>query len=447
MSPFDPSRRILVIGEAFIDYGVRERSFRLGGVFHAARALRAIGIPYTLVVAAPEYLHSDVYKYADILGAQNCWIAGRTVGAPALLLIYDEYETGASSNEELLRAARKNVWNEEVACASIDMFQPTDILLFPGNYPAERIVSAASARGARIHIDAQYDCDLASIARAAGGFVDTVVVSVPLQRSRGKSLDLLWEEIAVHARALLVKENRGGSRIYFGNGMQAEAPAFPTPHAHGVGVGDCFDCIWLAAHADESPELRLARASYYAGLYAHTRDFEQFYADAADALNADEAIVGLAGLRLPWEERAQKRIYVAAPDFPNVATDALDELADALTHHGFHPLRPIQEHGLYTEDLGQSGARELFQCDVDAILNSALLIAVPLTNDPGTFAELGFAHAKGIPTILWDHRLAPSNIFAAQTADVHCYTLSEVIDAAYAAIGRTAPARMTERND
>jgi nucleoside 2-deoxyribosyltransferase len=396
-----------------------------------------------MIVAAPDYLIPAVERYANLLGAEN-WIAGRTRGAPSLLLIYDQHETGAGLNEEVLREAREVIWDEQIASAALTRFDATDLLLFPGIYPAAPLIRTAAEHGARIHVDAQYNLDITPLVEAAGGALNTVFISLPLGDRALADPEIMWKAYSSSTQTLVLKENRGGSRVFFGNDSRAESPAFPmSSSAHGVGVGDCFDCIWIAARDDSQPHYRLARASYYAALYANTYNFEEFERDARDAATADNLVVSLAGLRLRWENRPRKRIYIAAPDFPGVNTATLDDLCTALRHHGFDPLRPILEHGLYTEGVSASEARELYEKDVAAILNAALLIAVPITNDPGTFAELGFAQSRGIPTVLWEQENVPKNLFVQYTAAVTCRTLAEVIDATYAAVGLTTSATST----
>lgn len=431
MFPLDPSTQIVVIGEVFVDVAVEAQLVRLGGIFHAARALDASKVPYSLAYIAPEYLSTAILDYAQKLGAQEAVGIGTTVGGPAVLLAYDLTEAGQRSNYELLRDSKTSTFDPSTLGNLLSKFRPTDILIFPGRYPVEEIVRLSHASGARVHIDAQYDADPVALAAAVRAPFHTVFFSksaqVPARQIDRWSTDLLSRT----ANVVVWKENRGGSRAIMADNRTIAAPAFPTRTVHSIGVGDCFDCIWIAGHESENSVERLTRASYYASLYASTLHHEEFCREVQGAASMDAMILSARGVRIPWETRQKYTIYIAAPDFPNVDISPLDMLCSALAYHNFRGYRPIQENGLYTAETAPGEALRIYNSDRGALERAAVVVAVPLTSDPGTFAELGYAAAAGIPSILWDVKRVPENLFAWRCASRVCMTIAEVIDAIF----------------
>jgi hypothetical protein len=53
------SSNLLLIGQVFVDVTLgsagEQIKLRLGGIFHAARAVWAMGVPYVLAYVAPDY--------------------------------------------------------------------------------------------------------------------------------------------------------------------------------------------------------------------------------------------------------------------------------------------------------------------------------------------------------------------------------------------------------
>ena len=410
---------------------------RLGGIFHGARALHAAKIPYSLAFIAPEYLTAAVVEYAQKLDACEAVRIGSTVGGPAVLLAYDLTEAGQGGNYELLRDAKTSAFDPDPLRTLLSKRKPTDILVFPGRYPVEEVVRLSHSSGARVHLDAQYDADPAALAESVDRPFSTVFFSTSAEVLATETDPWRTNLIPKAAKVLVWKENRGGSRAILADNAVITAPAFPTRTAHSIGVGDCFDCVWIAGRDSEDPEARLTRASYYASLYASTLHHEEFCREIEGAAAMDGAVISAQGVRLPWETRPQYRIYVAAPDFPGVDTTPLDKLCSALAYHNFRGYRPIQENGLYTGASTSREALNIYNGDREALDSAALVIAVPLTSDPGTFAELGYAAAAGIPSILWDLKRVPGNLFAWQCADRVCANIAEITDSVFALLKPT----------
>ena len=85
------ARPICLVGQALIDvtlpqYG-RPYKMRLGGILHAARALWAVGIPYALAYASPDYLTAQVEEYAKAHGAVAAGQFASISGSPNVVII------------------------------------------------------------------------------------------------------------------------------------------------------------------------------------------------------------------------------------------------------------------------------------------------------------------------------------------------------------------------
>jgi nucleoside 2-deoxyribosyltransferase len=189
----------------------------------------------------------------------------------------------------------------------------------------------------------------------------------------------------------------------------------------------------------DAPEA-LAVASFVASLYASTWSHEDFQDSVNTLLTMVDDAAGMRGTRIRWEDRKAHTIYIAAPDFPDVDTTPIDALVASLEYHNFGARRPVKEHGLFTSDLSEQNAKQMYRDDLNLLESAQLVIAVPLVNDPGTFTELGVASALTIPTILWNPRNLPPNLFAWSSADRRCKELHEVIDAVFVALTKPSSA-------
>ena len=435
MTPFDSEKRVLVIGDIYIDTHADHGYIRLGGVFHAARTLHAIGATYAIAFLAPSYLHESIQAFLKQLGCIDYASVGEVHGAPGVVIIKESLESGDIGYDDLLREARRVQWNDSALLALLERFAPTDILIFPGAFPLENVIIESRRIRARLHVDGQYlPSFVDDVIRLSP--LDTVFLSAPSTALKlsGGDPSQLWQTVRSHITSLVIKENRGGSRAFFGV-QQAEAPAFPTKTIHSIGVGDCFDALVITAHSTEPVAHTLGRAAYYASSYASTFDHDVFVDEIAHALKIDANVCQLSGKRLRWEQRPQHHVYLAAPDFPDVATTKLDSLEAALRYHNFSPHRPIKENGLAIAGSAVPHQRALFRADIELIDKCSLLIAVPLTADPGTFAELGYFSALHRPTILYEATAPIFNLFVRNCASRVCSTLGGVIDSVFELLG------------
>jgi nucleoside 2-deoxyribosyltransferase len=437
--PCDGSRRILVIGEVFVDRHVDQSLVRLGGLFHVARALHALEANYAAAYVCPAYLDEDCSSRLPSLGAHSFAKIGNVIGAPNVIEIRESSEAGHQGYDDLLREQRSIRFSTTELERLLRDYRPTDVLVLSGEIKPQALGTLLRS-GARLYVDADHDTEDAwSATKPHTVFCSTS--GEPFRRC-GRDPEALRQHYSNAGAALVVlKENRGGSRMWVPASDQSaqEAPAFPTRTEHSVGVGDCFDAVWITVLDSEPPASRLRAAAYVASIYASTFDHRTFVRDVASVLRSrDTNAAELHGIRLSWERRANKNIYFAAPDFPEIDTRLIDMLEEAVQYHNFRPRRPVKEMGLANSSMTVSERRELYFRDLELLESCDALIALPLTDDPGTFAELGRFSSTARPSILFDPSGRVGNLFARNVADRICRSCTEVIDALFELLGRTS---------
>jgi nucleoside 2-deoxyribosyltransferase len=431
-----PEIRVLLIGDVFIDFHADGAFPRPGGIFHAARGLKALRVPFAVGYARPSYLESAEEALEKLRPVASSLIATIT-GSPNVMVVADSMESGLQQYHDVLWAERAATFNAGALRDLVSSFMPTDVLAFPGGLvTAATLAIVASTDVPRIHVDTQYAPDPADLLVACGKALHTVFVSATspyLRNATGP--EAVFNTHAVHEHVVVIyKENRGGSRALAKDGARAEAGAYLGPTTHSVGVGDVFDVTWLA-HQALPEKARLRSASWAAFRYASTNDDEIFESELSQDLAHLDVIADLAGLRLRWEDRPSMSIYIAAPDFPSVQTRAIDALALALQYHNFTAIRPVQIGGLADAMSPIAERRRMFSNDFTLLRNAAAVIAVPLTVDPGTFAEMGVAAQLGIPVILYDAVRRTDNLFVEELATRRTKTLPETIGALFELLG------------
>ena len=202
----------------------------------------------------------------------------------------------------------------------------------------------------------------------------------------------------------MLKENRGGSRLGIaGKKTVIATPAFVGHTEHSVGVGDCFDALWIALRRHLPDDQALIYASLGAADYASTTFPDEFRSNLLATLSLPaEEIMQLKGVILPWEKRPSVNIYIAAPDFDFVDRSPIDAVADALRYHNFSPRLPVRENGQMGNNSGVRRKFELMQADLTLLDQCQLMVAVVTYNDPGTLIEIGIASQRGMPVIVFD---------------------------------------------
>lgn len=437
-----PDQNVLVIGEIFVDTHLdiceSDSPFvRLGGIMHAARALSAMNINFSIGYYAPQYLSESIVKTVHDLNGEKCIALGCITGSANVMLIQDTKEGGNQGYCNLLKGEAKVTQYELENEFELGDF--TDIIVFPGIYDVVRLIQTLSERiSAKLHIDLGYD-SISFLSKPIDQF-DTVIISTSSDVFLNAFHSSPSEIISFfdnNNQALLLKENRGGAR-YFDPVSKSiyEAPCFPVRTMHSVGVGDVYNAAFLCSHMLGDLETRLKYASMLSAMYAETLSFATFKEKVVLLHDNLVDMLSLKGIRLSWEQRKKHNIYVAAPDFSNVDRTLLIQLGDALKYHNFSPRFPVQENGEYSTDISQAEAIDMYYRDICLLNDCDLLIAVMLYNDPGTLVELGMFKQSGKQTILYDPYSICNNLFLVQSVDHHCKYLHEVIEATYICLSR-----------
>jgi nucleoside 2-deoxyribosyltransferase len=229
---------------------------------------------------------------------------------------------------------------------------------------------------------------------------------------------------------VLLKENRGGSRL-FGpktSSTVVTVPAQVRPILHSVGVGDCFNAVFVALRHRHGTRAALNYASSIAAEYASTIQPEEIQDAATAVLRIDPGeIRELSGVQLPWERRPAINVYIAAPDFDWVDRKPIEELKEALEYHNFTPRMPIRENGQMRAEDPPAEKSRIAMADMTMLQECRLMVAVMLYDDPGTLIEIGLALERNMPTLVYDPYGRASNLMLTQLPNVVSSDLDEVI--------------------
>jgi nucleoside 2-deoxyribosyltransferase len=448
MKPVQTPAKVLVVGQALLDVILPESRcdpwLRLGGVVHSARALWAIGCEFGVAFTAPDYLVNDIVGYAEALGSKSSQLIGAVARAPNVVLVRNATEHGPQGYEFLLRDQLSCSLDPTAVGTALDADAWTDVLLIPGGFELGGILDALSERRCRVHIDANFEPrDWAVLGRLRRP-LDTLMLSTSSARFKdalGGNVSRLVEAArATSTTRLLFKENRGGSRLFdLRKDTVTQAPAHLGPIVHSVGVGDCFDAVFVALRNALGDDAALGYSSWVAAEYGATVDPDGFRARALAWLRVPpNEVLSMEGAKLPWEDRQQVQVYIAAPDFDFVDRTPVDRLAESLAYHNFRPRLPVREFGQVEPNADEQRRRELCESDLALLQQCSMLVAVLLYDDPGTLIELGIAVAKGMPTIVYDPYRRAENLMLTGCPDLVSPHLDEVIDAVFDAAQRVA---------
>ena len=144
--------------------------------------------------------------------------------------------------------------------------------------------------------------------------METILISTSsglFKAIRPKGVGDLLDAFSASAPAtLILKENRGGSRLITAATRGVELlPAQLGITVNSVGVGDVFAAAYLSHLSVGSVEAGW-RATYASAAYSQTTDPDLFrtYVQRDLKLNLDE-MRNLWGTSLPWERRQEQQIY------------------------------------------------------------------------------------------------------------------------------------------
>lgn len=399
--------KICLVGDIVIDVSLKTSStnlkMRLGGIVHAARALWALEIPYSVAYFAPSYLDDQIIDYLTSHGCVNVIKLGNVMGAPYVFLIDEVKEYKAQGYEFLLR---NNISIEyaENADEKLNKHGFTDYLFISGNYNLANIINVV--RGS-VHIDLANNILDMSFFEVLNRKVDTIFLSTSsdiFRKLYENDFLVFADKFKNYTDNLILKENRGGSRgIDLRVGEIVKVPAQTKPIIHSVGVGDVYDIVFVNALQSKTFKEALNISSWVATEYAMTTYVDDFKLGVSRIVNCNlDDLINMKGVSLEWEKRKSINIYIAAPDFNFVDVEPIENIFESLEYHNFTPRRPIKENGQMENDASKNRRQEIFNKDMQLLDSCSILLAVLLYDDPGTLIEIGLAASRNIPTIVYD---------------------------------------------
>jgi len=433
---------VLIIGEIFVDTHLdiivkNGPLLRLGGIFHSARAFSSFGINYAMAYFAPAYLDDDINDWSCFLETKGCYKLGNINKAPNIMLVNESKEAGDQGYYNILKN-QAEYSNENNLADIIRLVKPTDILIFPGRYNNNQIMRCLSDFEGLVHIDFHYDSEY--ILNGVEREIETIILSTSstfFKETYNGNLDDIIEYFSKYSIGrFLVKENRGGSYCYnIKDHKVFESPSYYVPTMHSIGIGDVYNSVFISTLFEDNLSKRMRLAALCAAKYAETMDYDKFKTNVQLILKNIDEFNELKGIRLSWQSRKGKNIYLAAPDFPGVDTTQLNRLNDCLLYHNFNTRLPIRENGLVSKFFKYEEELKFYHGDLQLLKICDLLIAVILYNDPGTLVELGMFKQTGKPTIIYDPYKNCENMFVRHTPDYLCRTISDVIESVYLCLG------------
>lgn len=380
-----------------------EAKVRLGGIAHAARGLWAAGQGYSVGVFCPAYLAGQAQDYLTQHGCREFLLLGEVTGAPNVVAIADVREVGHQGYEDILREERKIIPSSH----SIDLQRFDTAIIFPGSYDLRSLIHKLGP-DTRIVIDAAYDVDDADFLRSLSGRIESVVISTSsslfMKVAASDVAQLLDLAKSIGAKHLLLKENRGGSRLFdLGSDQVEYITANLGATANSVGVGDAFTAVFGAF--DGSAQHAAWRGMQVATAYSQTTWLDDLKRDVERQFRLPVEIVrDLGGVTLPWHVRPTQQIYLAAPDFSYANHPEISAAVSALEYHNFRVRRPVKENGEAKQGTPLESLSAYYFSDVKLLQECTAVFAIPIDRDPGTLVEIGLAIEMRKPVVTFDPR-------------------------------------------
>ena len=427
---------MLILGEILVDYTLATKStpckLRLGGLVHAARGLWANDIEYSAAVICPTYLQQEISEYLYKHGCSEVIFIGKVEGSPNIISFSDPREIGHQGYEELLRD-KKQVHLYQNIKEKLTTFK--EVVVFPGKFELGKIKSFF-AKDTMFSIDIAYDLESIDCLGLFKGQLRALFLSTSSElflRSGKESLSPLIKEItALSAEAFIFKENRGGSRLFdFTIDREICIPAFLAKTENSVGVGDVYSAVTVFKKTLQ--KISWEDAAWFGVLSATEYSKTTFPDDFKLNVTRSNAVSlkdhkSLAGVTLPWHDRPNYNIYLAAPDFSYVDRQILDQVIASLEYHNFNLRRPIKENGELNEQSSDHNRKLVYLNDCQLIDECDLIFAVPIFKDPGTLVEIGMAIAKSKPVITYDPLCENDNNMVIQGSDHYSRDMDECLN-------------------
>jgi nucleoside 2-deoxyribosyltransferase len=431
---------VLVVGELVVDYTLAKNDatckLRLGGVAHAARGLWAAELEYSIAAFCPRYLIDEAKKYLMELECKEFIWLGEVIGAPNVILIGDVAEVSHQGYEDLMRNTKIVKAHDPIP--RLDAYQR--VVIFPGKFDISALICAFAA-DARFSFDIAYDLEDISSLDAFRGRVQALIISTSsslfMKLGKDDIDDLLDTVSKLLPEIFLLKENRGGSRLYnFCDESVIEIPATLGHTVNSVGVGDVYSGVMVGLSHKGWVEAAW-RGCQAATVYSQStfpddikRDIQRGFKLSLEVLDA------LGGTVLPWHDRQNYSIYLAGPDFTYTEKQELDRAVDSLTYHNFRVRRPILENGELKLPASEGDLRCTYHMDCQLLKECDAVFAVPLGRDPGTLVEIGMAIEMGKPVITYDPRRENENTMVVVGSSVYSAALDACLNGTFNAIAQ-----------
>lgn len=418
---------LLLVGEVYVDFTLpkagSDSKVRLGGVVHAARGLWAIDARYAVAAACPGYLVDQVRSFLEHHGCSEfIWLAD-IKGAPNVMAIGDPTELADQAYQDLLRHEK----TVELLAEPGELRKFMRCVIYPGKYELQSLASLLHD-SVRVSFDISYDLSTTDPLDAFTGRIDALITSTSsgwfLDRAASAVSTMLDDLRRFSPRAILLKENRGGSRVFDVDADSVEEiPALLDETVNSVGVGDVYSAIFVEFLSQGISEAAW-KAARGATCYAQTTYPDDFKRDVqrSHAISVDE-MRGLGGTNLPWHARQDFQIYFAAPDFSYIDRKFIEEALSALAYHNFRVRRPVEENGELNPESGEHEIKETYSGDIRLLSECDLVFALPFGCDPGTLVEIGLAIASKIPVITYDPNNENSNTMVIGGSQVYSSSL------------------------
>jgi nucleoside 2-deoxyribosyltransferase len=408
---------------------------------HAARAFWAMKIHFGFAYVAPDYLKQDAEEWATRYGATHVCQIGTISRCPNVVLVGEGKEIGDQHYEYLLRDQSRCEMHPNALKETIGASDFTSFILFPGGFPLAPVLGELGRTQADVFADINFvSSDVRELSSLGRKFSSLILSTSSDLFLDGLDADptRLTESLGNYCETILLKENRGGSRLFRSDATSfVSTPSQIRPVLHSVGVGDFFDAVFVAQQPLHGTKAALAYASFAAAEYASQLDDAAIRESVEAVLSISAAeIQQFGGVSLAWELRRSINIYLAAPDFDDVDTRPLNTLANALTYHNFSPRRPVKEHGQARPDSSSAQRLRLAEADLDLLENCELMVAVLLYDDPGTLIEIGIALEKGIPVIVFDPFKKAENLMLTELPALVSSDLDEVLAGVFVQAGK-----------
>ncbi len=404
---------VLVVGELIVDYTFSQHGsmskLRLGGVAHAARGVWAADIPYSVAAFCPKYLVDEAKNYLNSLNCKEFIWLGDVVGAPNVILIGDVTEVSQQGYEDLMRDARVVEFFDPLPC--LDGYQK--VMVFPGRFDLNILANMINQKS-QLSFDIAYDLESLSLIEVFRDRLGAIIISTSsslFMELGSEDIKGLLDPIAkLSPEVLLLKENRGGSRLFdMLNGSVEEIPATLGKTVNSVGVGDVYSSVMVGCSYKGWVEAAW-RGCQAATAYSQSTFPDDIKRDVGRGFRLSlDILQSLGGTVLPWHDRQNYSIYLAGPDFSYVEKLELDRAVESLEYHNFKVRRPIMENGELARPASTGELNRTYQLDCQLLRECDVVFAIPLGRDPGTLVEIGMAIEMGKPVISYDPRRENEN--------------------------------------